>query len=214
MRSAVLSATPQTPITPTATIVSTPWAPSTHYAPGVYVTLGNGTYLCLIDHTSTAIFTVDLTMGFWAQESPPSAIYGCAGSQYASGWAYQFPLPADCLLLVELNQDEFRPQTEYEIQGITLYTDDSTAVMRYIALITDTTQYDSMFTGALSLRLGASIATDLRKDGGQMAASLLMLYNRALSEARTQDGNEQKWKRYSPVQDSMWVRSRYYSTNG
>ena len=218
MRSIALNATPQTPITTTVTIVSTPWAPNTHYAVGVYVTLGAGFYQALIDHTSTAIFTVDLTQGYWMQLSPPTGGNGCMwgdpGIQYASGWAYQYPLPADYLLLVELNETDCRPKVEFEIQGINLYTNDSQAVIKYVALVTDATQYDSLFSGALSLRLAASIATDLRKDGGAMAAGLLALYNRALAEARTQDGNEMKWKRYSPVQDSMWVRSRYWSTNG
>jgi len=213
MRASVLSSTPQTPITATATISSTPWAPLTAYAVGVWVTLGAGTYQCLIAHTSTANFTIDLTMGYWMQENPLTTNI-TSGAEYASGWAYQYPLPADFLLLVELNEMAEGPQNEFEIQGLNLYTDADQAVVKYTALIDDATQYDSLFTNALSLRLAAPIATVLRQDGGQMAAGLNALYERALGEARTQDGNERKWKRYNPIQDSLFISSRWWSTNG
>ena len=215
--STVLTATPQTPINPSVTVTSTNWAPLTAYSVNAYVMFSGYLYQCLIANTSTANFVNDLTQGFWFQTDTFNAdpFCGCgAGQGFASGWASQFPLPSDYLLLVELNDNECRPQVDYEIQGISLYTNDSHAVIKYVALDMDATHYDSMFVDALSLRLGASIATDLRKDGGAMAAGLLALYNRALGEARTQDGNERKWKRYSPVQDSSFVWSRYHSTNG
>lgn len=213
-----LTATAQTPITPPTSVpASTPWAPLTAYAAGDYVTYGGALYQALIANTSTASFINDLTAGFWFETDlldvdpfNPDAL----AAQYPSGWAYQYPLPADCLLVVALNDNPtVGAEQEYEIIGINLYTNRSQAVIKYVAYTEDTTRYDPLFAGCVVLKLAASIATNLRQDDTQIAARMEAGYQRALTAARTKDAGERKPRRFNPVANSRYISSRWASTN-
>lgn len=221
MAAAVLVPTAQTPIVPTPPVpASTPWAPGTVYAVGVYVTFGEPQYLyqCLIANTATASFTNDLTTGFWFQTdllntNPFDPIW--LGSLYPSGWAYQYPLPDDFLLLGTLNDNrQDWPEAEYEIIGSNLYTNCSTAVIKYVQYVTDTTRFDALFAGCVILLLASMIATRRRQDDTNIATNLYAQYRRALSAARAKDAGERKPRRWNPVPNSRFVGSRYWSTNG
>ena len=220
MTAAVLQPTAQDPIVPPSpAITAVAWAPNTAYVVGTYVTFGSPAYYyqCLIANTSTASFTNDLTSGFWFQTDlyntdpfNPNA----QASLYPSAWAYQYPLPPDFLLLSTLNDDPLSgPEEEYQIIGINLYTNASTAVIKYVQYNTDTTRYDSLFVGCLILLLASYIASRRRQDDTNIAARLYAQYRRALTEARSKDAGERKPRRFSPVNNSRWVASRYFSTN-
>lgn len=218
MAAVQLTATAQTPITPPTPVpASTPWAPLTAYAAGTYVTYGGALYQALIANTSTNSFINDLTAAFWFETDlldtnpfDPNAL----ASLYPSGWAYQYPLPADCLLMVALNDNPTcGPEQEYEIIGINLYTNQDQAVIKYVQYTEDTTRYDSLFAGCVVLKLGASIATSLRQDDLQIAARMDQAYQRALTAARTKDAGERKPRRFSPVQNSRFISARWASTN-
>lgn len=218
MEAVQLSATPQTPITPaTPTPSSTAWAPATAYAAGEYVTYGGALYQALIANTSSASFINDLTQAFWFETdllnvSPfdPWSL----GSQYASGWAYQYPLPDDCLLLVTVNDTPYyAPATEYEIIGINLYTNIDEAIIKYVKFTEDTTRYDPLFAGCVVLMLASKMATRLRQDDANIATNMTMQYMKALSAARTKDAGERKPRRFNPIANSLLIASRYGSTN-
>lgn len=214
-----LTAEAQTPIVPTAPVpASTNWAPATAYAVGDYVTFGEPQYLyqCLVANTSTASFTNDLTAGFWFQTDilDPDPFADCPGQNYASGWAYKYPLPEDCLLVVEINSEPCGgPETEYEIMGSALYTNQDQAIIKYVKNDPDTTRYDSMFVECLTYSLAARLATMLRQDDTNISVTMTQLYKKALSGARQKDSSERKPRRFDAVANSMWVGSRYRSTN-
>jgi hypothetical protein len=218
MNAVNLVATPQIPITPLPPVPpSRPWAPATLYVAGVYVTYGGALYQALITNTSTAIFANDLTAGFWFQtdtfNSNPFDPNQLA-ALYPSGWAYQYPLPGDCLLLVALNDNPLTgPDPEYEIIGINLYTNEVQAVIKYVQFNEDTTRYDSLFAGCVVLLLASMVATRRRQDDTNVSAELLARYQKALSAARTKDAGERKPRRFEPVQNSRFVGSRFFSTN-
>lgn len=220
MAAVVLQPTAQTPITPPSpAVTANPWAPATVYAAGDYVTYGSPAYIyqALIANTSSASFTNDLTSGFWFQTD----IYNtdpfnpnAQASLYPSAWAYQYPLPPDFLLLSTLNDSPFSGcETEYEIIGINLYTNASQAVIKYVQYNEDTTRYDALFVGCLILLLASYIASRRRQDDTQIAARLYAQYLKELSKARAKDAGERKPRRFSPVNNSRWVASRYFSTN-
>lgn len=209
---------PQTPIDPsTATPASTAWAPFTVYAAGVYVTYGLALYQALIANTSTANFTNDLTSGYWFETDIGNTdpFGGCVGSQYASGWGYKFPLPDDCLLVATLNDQDCSGIIDtFEIIGTALYTDEPTAIIKYVKYQEDTTRWDALFAGCVVLMLASKIATLLRQDDTNIAALMTQLYKRALCEARAKDGAERRVRRYDPVANSDWIAARRWSTNG
>lgn len=218
MVAAQLQPTAQTPIVPVPPgVTSTPWAPLTAYAANVFVTYGNALYQALIANTSTNSFINDLTAGFWFETDllnidpfNPNSL----GSNYASGWAYQYPLPQDCLLVYTYNdQPMTSPEKEWEIIGINLYSDMDTAVIHYVQYNEDCTRYDGMFTDCLVLKLASMIATRLRQDDTQIAQGAKAEYLKQLSAARTRDANERRSRRFVPQQNSNLIRSRYFSTN-
>ena len=213
----------QQPINPTPPVPpSTNWAPNTAYTVGEYITYGEPQYLyqALIDHTSTASFTNDLTSGFWMQtdifNSNPFGQYASGnGSLYPSGWAYKYPLPEDSLLVVSLNGGTMNGyQEEYEIIGTALYTDWNQAVIQYTWADPDTTRYDGNFVEILVLKLASFLATILRQDDLNIASGLEAVYLKKLAAARARDAGERMPRRYSPVANSTLVASRRWSTNG
>jgi hypothetical protein len=218
-KTAQLVQIPQTPLTNadgTSVIPSyTPWAPSTSYAAGVYVSYGGQLYQALIAATSTASFTNDLNSGFWFQTDIfNSNPFGLSGENYASGWSYQYSLPSDFVLLSTLNDNNASQiSEEWEIMGRSLFTDQSTAVIRYIGTTDDTTQLDPLFTECLVYMLASKMATSLRKDDLSSADKMMAHYQRALTNARTKDAGERTARRFNPVTNSRFVSSRWYSTN-
>lgn len=196
-----------------------PWAPATSYAAGAFVTYGGALYQALIANVSSASFINDLTKAWWFETdiynpNPFGQAVMGDGAQYPSGWAYQYPLPSDFLLLSVLN--DFwcnQAEVQYEIIGQNLYTNYSQAVIKYVAYNTDTTIFDSLFTAALVCKLAQRVATSLRQDDTAIAGKLEVEYQKALRDARVKDAGERKPFRFSPVNNSRLVASRYSSTN-
>jgi hypothetical protein len=222
---AVLVQIPQVPI-PDGVVPSVvpDWAPLTSYAADTYLTYGGYLYITAFAYTSTANFTIDLTTGALLQTNlpfPGLTFPTGDGSQYPSGWAFQYALPSDFQLLVALNDNTgwwgwFGSQcsSEYEIMGDKLYTNAQQAVVKYVKNQPDVSQFDSMFANALTLKLASAISTTLRQDGGKMEVALLQGYQQALKEARTKNAGERKGVRFNPIGSSDYNRARYGGING
>ena len=222
---AVLTAIPQTPI-PDGTTPSSvaDWAPNTSYAADVYLTYGGYLYITAYAYTSTLNFTIDLTTGALIQTNlpfPGLTFPTGDGAQYPSGWSFEYALPDDFQLLVALNENTgwwgwygSNCSSEYEIMGDKLYTNAQQAVIKYVKNQPDFSQFDSMFTNALTLKLASTIATTLRQDGGKMEALLLQGYEQALRAARTKNAGEKQPNRFNPIGSSYFNRARYGGQNG
>lgn len=220
LKPGVLVAEAQDPITPPGpTPVPTAWAPATHYAAGDYVSYGSPayTYQALIANLSTASFVNDLTSGYWFQTdifNPDPFGTSGSGALYPSGWAYKYPLPADCLLVVTLNDMLLAGyEEEFEIMGGDLYTNYSQAIIKYTWSNPDTTKYDTLFVECLVLKLAAMMATILRQDDAAISQAMEGIYLKKLSSARTKNAGERKPRRFNPVTNSRFIGSRYRSTN-
>ena len=98
--------------------------------------------------------------------------------------------------------------------GLSLFSNCSTAVVQYVPNVPDTTQWDPMFTNAVTLKLASSVATLLRQDGGKMEQEMLALYERALRSARSKNGGEQQARRANLIRSSRFNASRYGGVNG
>lgn len=208
-------------------VFATPWAEFTAYQANAFVTYGNYFYQVLISYTSSNNFLNDLTSGFLAQtdqqgNQPVSDLvldtFGC-GSGFQSGWAFQYALPADFQLLGLLNGNicwdfDGAGSDNYEIMGESIFCNSPIAVIQYVKNQPDTSQFDAMFTSALTFLLASMIATPLRQDGGKMEQEMLGYYTRALSAARAKNGGEGQPRRFNPVPSSRLVRSRFWWGGG
>ncbi len=237
MTSAVLVEVPQIPL-PDCAVPASPatWAPNTSYAANTYLTYGGYYYLVAYAYTSTFDFTNDLTTGALIQTNLPTTnplFPGNSGAQYESGWAYKFRLPSDFQLLYALNDNFYwngyggygtggesgivSPNgtgMDYQIMSEHLFCNWNRAIIKYVKNQPDPSQFDSLFTNALTLKLASSIATFLRQDGGKMEEGLLVGYERALRQARTKNGGERQLQRFNPIMGSRFNQSRYSGVNG
>jgi hypothetical protein len=202
---------------------TTDWTPGVSYSVNDYVTFGVPAYLyqCLIANTASDSFTQDLTKGYWFQTTiySPNYLGPQAGNESPLyGWRYAYELPADFMLLVELNgntcwKDEGQGSL-YEIYQKRLYCNESTADIKYTAFETDTTNFDPLFIGCVVLNLARIVATDLRKDDSTLSMRLAAELKKAIQEARRVNGNERNAPRYNIASQSRFIASRRRSTYG
>lgn len=106
-----------------------------------------------------------------------------------SGRSYRYSLPEDYLRLLDLNGEPSDDSTEYlQIEGRELLTDDSTAVIRYVARV-PIGACDPLLKHAIACRLAAKVAIPLT--GSQEKVDLMFgLAERALAKARQVDCQE------------------------
>lgn len=125
------------------------------------------------------------------------------------GWRARYQLPSDCLRVLQLNgyEDYERPDL-WEVEGRQLLTDRETAQVKYVARVTDATQFDALFVKALACKLAAEIAKALT-GSSSIPGDLLTEYERITGPlARTADAMEARPKRKLPWVESELVRTR------
>lgn len=101
-------------------------------------------------------------------------------------YAYQYTLPTDPYALKVLDLYEGDP---WKIEGRKLLTDSDTAKIRYISRVTDTAQFDVLFTEALTARLSYRLAYPVTGNAN-LADMFWKIYIEKLREARSADAQE------------------------
>ena len=119
----------------------------------------------------------------------------------AFGWDNQFVLPADCLRVLNEEDDD----DSYEIQGRLLLTDESEVNIRYIKKVTDPTEFDPLFVKALAVKLAVEIVMPLTQDKN-LRESLAGELRMVLGEARNVNSIEGQSDRTG--NDNSWVNAR------
>jgi hypothetical protein len=77
------------------------------------------------------------------------------------GWGYSFPLPSDCLRVIEFNAvDADKCSKSFGVEGDRLVTNSTSARIAYVKRVTDPSRFDAIFTDALTYRLAASVAKE------------------------------------------------------
>jgi len=134
------------------------------------------------------------------------------------GYTNQFKLPADFIRLLRLNGRDISQRTDtYEVEnldgvGLVLLSDADSAKIQYIAEVTDTTTYDTLFVEAFSVYLASKIATQIRQDEAKGEALMSRYLQVVLPRARKVDGNERNRAPYDPREQSRWLSARQVGT--
>jgi len=117
------------------------------------------------------------------------------------GWDNQFPLPVDCLRVVEMYGQE---QDNWTEEGRFLLTDSNEAKIKYIADIDEVGLFDSSFTTvyAVDIAINLSYAITTSKD---LRDGLLKLRELKIKEARTYSAQSAVGDR---VYADDWLNSR------
>jgi hypothetical protein len=133
----------------------------------------------------------------------------------AFGYDYQFPLPSDCMRVlqvglyfpgVSLADYIGGPAADYSIEGRNvLSNDDGPLYLRYLARVTDPTQFDATFDDAFAALIAMNVAGAL----GQVSATKMQLidaaYKDALREAITANAIENPPEQLA---DDTWLLAR------
>jgi len=112
------------------------------------------------------------------------------GTDPVFGWDKRFGLPADCLRVLELDDEDI----DWKVEGRYLVCDNSTVSIKYISRVENTQLYDSLCVQALATRLAAVLCKPIT---GSADAGLWQLYASMVQEGQTVDGMEgtlPKWE--------------------
>lgn len=107
----------------------------------------------------------------------------------ANGFAFAYILPPDFIRAMEVNQDEYRQDSEfYEIEGNRLLSDHPSLILRYLFRI-PIASADPLLKEAIALRLASKVAVSLT-GSSEKSTLMLQLFGKALAEARQADAQE------------------------
>ncbi len=99
--------------------------------------------------------------------------------------SFTLPTIPYCLRALEM----WNSFAEWKVEGRKLLTDDDTVNLKYISRVTNTVDFDDLFTDALIFRLAANIAVPIKRDK-VLANSLLEIAEFKTQTARTHDSQE------------------------
>lgn len=122
------------------------------------------------------------------------------------GWDYQYPLPSDFLEPIVINQDA---EPKWSIEGGMIMTDEDEVELVYIARVTDTATYPSMFVDAFGTRLAADICPAVTRDFS-LQQTLMQLFDYKINAAKDHDaGRAMEFERDDMDKDNFtWVSER------
>lgn len=120
------------------------------------------------------------------------------------GYQYEYQLPVDPRCLKVLNVNDNSARTDYRIEGDKLLCDESTVSIRYIALLTNTSEYGPLLTEAVELLLASYLAYPLTGKS-EMAERMKMEYNERMLNNLALD-NQQGAKDILISDDLTWIR--------
>lgn len=115
-------------------------------------------------------------------------------------YAHAFQLPADCLRIIKMEDDE----AIFERESDTLVTDETTAKIKYIARITDTTKYTPAFISMFAQRLAAEIAYPIT-NSAKTVETMYKLYIEKLKIAKGVDAQEGTGQK---IEELSWEEAR------
>lgn len=129
----------------------------------------------------------------------------------AFGFSYTYQLPADCLRVIAMQDDVLYGQS-WRVEGAQILTNVGAPLrLRYIAALTDVSQWDAMLAEAIALRLAANIAFTVTSSAS-MAQQMFQAAQLAHAEARRMDAREASQD--AALTADLWSSARYGSGAG
>lgn len=132
----------------------------------------------------------------------------------AWGFARQFQLPADCLRVIQINEEywvanltDYRTRLDvpFQIEGGKVLTDfDAPLKIRYVARIADTQAWDTCFVEAFASKLAYETCEEITQSNTKKQ-EMWNDYNMMIRQAKRMDAIENPPE---PFADTSWLLSR------
>jgi hypothetical protein len=113
---------------------------------------------------------------------------------------FEHQLPSDCLRVLKTDDD----LTPFRVEGQKLLSNNDSVKIEYVSRISDTTQFDTLFTDALADRIGADLAFNL-SDNNALSQFMFQRAKAKVKQARAMDGQEGVPR---SVEADTWTNSR------
>lgn len=124
-------------------------------------------------------------------------------------WRGRFPLPADCVRLVEVLHPASR--TDYQLEGKAVLSDSAGPVhVRYLADVTEPAEWDDLFVEAFACRLAFQIADRITGDRSRKADAWAN-WEAAVRAAKRVDARENP---PIPFERTTWESARWGDAGG
>ena len=107
-------------------------------------------------------------------------------------YSYAYALPSDCLRVLKIHNgttDSIASSLDYKLEGRNIVSDEGTIYLIYIALDTDTINYDTYLQESISHQLAADIAYAVTNNA-TLANNYMTRADERLREARFIDATE------------------------
>ncbi len=114
-------------------------------------------------------------------------------------FAYSFALPFDCLRVIAVHGS-----AEYEVAGMTFYTNTPKVRLKYIADVDDTGLFDSKFAEAFSYKLASELAMPVKG-----SAELMASYNNAYTTLAQDSAVKSERENRQLLPDNPYVDARF-----
>lgn len=126
------------------------------------------------------------------------------------GWSYKYPIPADCLRVLEVNDSEQGANdAPWIIEGDFILTDSEECRLVYVSKIEDVSKFDPLFVDAFALALAVRLTETIRGTTGK-TAELTAQYERITAPlARRVDANEARRRKPLRPINSLAIRARF-----
>lgn len=121
------------------------------------------------------------------------------------GWLRRFPLPSDCLRLVEVGEAgaDYDP-AGFEVEGGAILTDNGSPLkIRYVQRVTNSGLYPPLFVESFACRLAGEVAEELTQNLSKRDAAWAER-RQAIAEARRTNAIERPPQRSQPT---SWERA-------
>ena len=191
------------------------WVTGEDYTTDQYVWVSSVLYKCTTAHTSDT-WTPDYVMDGseyvmdgtnYVRDSTIDFDWDMVTDRPETYWTYRYALPADFSRFISkwLRHNEYN----YKLEGKYLLTDETELDINYIKKVTDTTEFDSLFTEVLIYDLAIKLTFSLMGGAYQTQAlrkSLNDERKRKISTAKSINSIE---KIEGVWPSSQWVNARY-----
>lgn len=123
-------------------------------------------------------------------------------------WTKSYPLPSDCLRLVQVGEDYTFYDSDggelFQVEGNSILTDEESPLdVRYVYRVTSTGLFSPLFIEALACRLAAEGCEEITQNASKREAAWAE-YKQAIREAKRVNAIEQPPQRQP---DLSWVRA-------
>ena len=136
------------------------------------------------------------------------------GNTPPGGYEFEYLLPAQCLRVITINDDDQRSDNDnWDVEGRLLLTDADSVILKFTKYIPQVTKWSPGYVEAVALELAGRTAVAITQSKGK-SVEMKQQFQLELAAFKKMDSAERKRKVIDSTKNSSYIRSRRISTAG